>query len=109
MAELNERVSILEVKFENMEDTLKRLMNNHAEHFDTTLQIKERLDKQNGAIPHMSEDIRAMTLTQNKMFSRMNSDKIKSENLDVKFKILWAGLAIAAGAVLTHFIHVLLK
>lgn len=108
MAEISERVSILEVKFENMEESLQRLSVSQKEYLDITMEIKERLDRQNGAIPHMVDDIRGVLETQSKILGRLNKDSQKAEALSFKMKIVWSILALVAGGVVTHFAQILL-
>lgn len=90
MPELNERVSVLEVKIENMEETLKRLDINQKEHAEITLQIKERLDKQNGLIPHMAESVREIADSQKELMKQMNAEAVDDASAKVKLGILWA-------------------
>lgn len=100
MAELNERVSILEVKYDNMEDTLKRLDVSQKEHQEITLGIKEKLDKQNGIIPHMAESLRSMHELQNQIMNKMNSNAVGDAKTNIKLGILWAvSAAIGMGFV----------
>lgn len=105
MSEVSERVSVLEVKVENVEKALSKLSDSQKEHFETTLQIKERLDKQNGAIPHIQEDMRGLVDTQEKILSRLNKDSIRNANLSIRVKLLWSTLAIGVGSLLTHVVH----
>lgn len=102
MPELNERVSILEVKFENMEEALKRLDVSLADNTGLTLQIKERIDKQNGLIPHMAESVKAMSEIQHQMMAKMNDEAVSEASTKVKVKILWAIVAALGTGLLGY-------
>ena len=91
-----------------MEESLERLSISQKEYLDVTMQIKERLDRQNGAIPHMVDDIKGVLETQAKILGRLNKDAQKAEALSFKMKILWSILALAAGGIATHFLQILL-
>jgi hypothetical protein len=108
MSEMSERVSALEIKVENVEKSIQALSVNQKEHFELTLQIKERFDRQNGAIPHMQEDMSGLAEAQEKILSRMGKDSIRNANTSLKIKILWSLCALGVGSLITHLIHNLL-
>jgi chromosome segregation ATPase len=94
--EIDKRVSVLEVEVENMEISLKKLDRNIENNGQITLQIKERLDKQNGAIPHLSEMVKNMAAQQEKMMSSLTSEKVRHAGMDAKVTALWV---LSAGIV----------
>lgn len=101
MADLEVRVSVLETEISNMEETLKKLDSRLEDNHNLTYDIKSRLDKQNGLIPHMSEDIKTL-LT--------HHESLKENQLKVglRVKILW-GIVIALGSSITGLLFSLLK
>lgn len=102
MADLETRVAVLETEFNNMEEALKRLDVSQKEHQDITLQIKERLDKQNGLIPHMAESLKAVATVQNQMMTKMNEEAVRGAGTKVKLGIMWAVLSAIGMGVLGY-------
>lgn len=83
-----------------MEEGLKRLDSSITDNTGLTLQIKERLDKQNGLLPHMAESIKAMSNVQGQMMKQMNEEAVSEASTKVKLGILWAVCAaIGMGVV----------
>lgn len=104
MADLSERVSVIEVKIENMEEALQRLSRVQEEHQNITLQIKERLDKQNGIIPHMAEDIRNMSVRQEELIKGANEHAVSTAASKVKMGIMWALVSAFGMGVLGYIL-----
>lgn len=85
-----------------MEATLRRLEQNIADNTGFTLQIKERLDKQNGLIPHMSDAVKAMAARQETMMKQLNSDAVSDAGTRAKMGIIWAMVGAIGMAVLGY-------
>lgn len=107
MSDLNERVSIVEVKLENMDETLKRLHSNLESNTSLTLQIKERLDKQNGAIPHMAETMKLVLDEQKNLSSKLAEKAVDDAKASVKVKVMWGIILALGGGFLTFAIDLL--
>lgn len=103
MPEINERVSVLEVEFSNMKESLNKLSTALDKNSEVTFEIKERLDKQNGLIPHMAESVKAMSDRQEEMMDRLNEEAVHAASTKVKMKILWA-IAGTVGAALLGYL-----
>ena len=106
--DLHTRVSVLETRFDNMEDVLSRFEKGMNDHAQITLQIKERLDKQNGLMPHMSEDIKALIKQQSEVSERMTHNEIREASRSVKVKIVWAVMGILGTGLLAFILKAVL-
>jgi len=105
--EISARVSILEVKSENVEKTLEKLGANLSENYKVTIQIKERLDKQNGALPHLVDDVQDLKEVQSKMFNSLIQHVILDAENRTKLNILWGVIATIGVAVVGLVIKLL--
>jgi plasmid maintenance system antidote protein VapI len=93
--ELDKRVSVLEVEFKNVKETVE-------ENRDLTLQIKERLDKQNGLIPHMADSVKSLVDVQQEMMKKLNANDIQDAKDGAKMKVLWAAAGTIGAAILGY-------
>jgi uncharacterized coiled-coil protein SlyX len=104
---LDKRISILEVKQEAMNETIEKIDASIEESYKISLQIKERLDRWNGSIPHMAEDLKELKETQ----ASLNKALVKSEHDDkensTKTKILWGIVTTIGGGLAGYLIKVL--
>jgi len=106
--ELDTRVAVLEVKGEVQAEKLDKIEENLKETHSMVFSIKERLDKQNGAIPHMAEKIDKMSevvyeLKENQ--SAMQSEQTKD---GTKLHIIWGIGGIVGGGILSYAIKLLI-
>lgn len=53
--------------------------------------IKSRLDKQNGAIPHLQSDVSALTVSMKELGSKMDDLKDSGRETGFKTSIIWGG------------------
>lgn len=91
--ELIARIAIIEVKAENVEKTLEKMDMNLSENYRVTLQIKERLDKQNGAIPHLVEDVKELQKGQKELLDSVIKNTIADTESKTRLKILWRNIS----------------
>lgn len=105
--DLDKRISILETEFENMDNTITKMEVTVNENFESTLAIKERLDKWNGSIPHLVEDVKVANGKMDKVLEALNANTLADAKNSAKIKILWAVLAAAASSMLTLAIKLL--
>ena len=105
--DLFSKVLVLEVRTENIEKTLEKLDINLSENYRATLQIKERLDKQNGAIPHLVEDVKELQKTQNILSDAFHKNVVSDTEQKTKLKILWGILATLGTAAMGMAIKLL--
>jgi hypothetical protein len=82
MPDVNIKVAVLESRLDAVEEIAKET---HEMVFD----IKSRLDKQNGLIPHMAEDVKAL-------MSRFETNAISDAKSNTKLSILWSTLSAIA-------------
>lgn len=62
--------------------------------------IKERLDRQNGAIPHMSQDISKLSESVSTLHSAVSNLQVNSSKTETKTMIIWGILTAIGAAVL---------
>lgn len=105
--EIDKRVSVLEVEFINMKNSLESLDEALLKNNELTLAIKERIDKQNGILPHMAESVRLMSTKQEKMMERLNENSINNAKYSTKLRVLWGILGAVGTGFVTLFIYLL--
>jgi peptidoglycan hydrolase CwlO-like protein len=103
------RIAVLEVEMQHIKE----------EHTNTRMwlssidgkvdDIRSRMDKQNGAIPHIQDDIKKFGESLEKLHNK--TEQISTTASTTKFKtgILWAGLGMVSTAILTFLIQRFLK
>jgi TolA-binding protein len=97
LTELDKRVAILETEFQNMEKRVAKMDDIVTENYQGTLAIKERLDKMNGTIPHLADDMKELKADQKELIASLNKNKIEDEKKGAKLNILWmAGVGIVS-------------
>lgn len=69
--------------------------------------IKERLDKQNGAFPHMSQDVVKLSESVSVLHEAVIGMKLSSNKIELKTKVLWGILASIGGALLAGLVKLL--
>lgn len=105
--DLDKRISILETEFENMDNTITKMETTVSENYESTLAIKERLDKWNGSIPHLVEDVKVANGKMDKVLEALSANTVADAKNSVKIKVMWAILAAAASSLLTLAIKLL--
>lgn len=95
--ELDKKVSVLEVEVSNVKGALENLSTLIDKNNEITSDIKTRLDKQNGLIPHMSEGIKHLMNKQEAVMEQVNQNSIKETATRIKVTIVW-GFITAVGA-----------
>jgi len=91
--ECNSRISVLEVKSEILEKTLDKMDANLTDNYRVTLQIKERLDKQNGALPHLVEDVKELQKNQLTLLESFTKNTISDTESKTRLHILWRNIS----------------
>jgi chromosome segregation ATPase len=102
--ELDKRITVLESEFENMEKSIMKIDVAVSENKEATMAIKERLDKWNGSIPHLVEDVQEVKGLQIQLLDKISKNNVADEKREVKMKIVWAAFAALAGAILSYTI-----
>jgi uncharacterized protein YoxC len=87
--QIETRVTVLESELVHTKDDIKELKAYSNEIFDIVSGTKEKLDKQNGAIPHLVEQVTKLIDKHENFNNKFNDFVIKSEGNSVKTKILW--------------------
>lgn len=106
--ELDKRISVLETELENMEKSIMKIDVAVSENHEATMSIKERLDKWNGSIPHLVEDVKEVKGLQMKLLDKLNKNTIADKNREAKIKIMWGVFAAVGGALLSFAIKTLI-
>jgi len=97
MSEADIRIAVLENRIDTLQDMFKET---HV----AVLSIKERLDKTNGAIPHMAEDIKniraeiktvadSLAVKTTDLAETLAAKTIEDTKSQTKFNILWGVIA----------------
>lgn len=111
-SDLDKRISIIEAEFENMEKAVAKIDENLQENYKLTLQIKERLDKWNGSIPRMSEDIKSIQQTQDDISKSLTKNELSNAKKhaahETKMKVVWGIVSTIGVALAGYLIKVLL-
>jgi len=94
---IDKRLSILEVKYEAMNEAIEKIDANLEESYKVTLQIKERLDKWNGNIPHMASDVKELKETLAKREETLIKRDAEAKETSTKTKILWGIVTTIGG------------
>jgi len=102
---LEHRVTVLETDLKHVEETEKELKEYCNEIYDVILETKTRLDKQNGILPHIYDQIQLLSSKQEKFEESFDKFIIKFEKTSFKAKILWGG----AGTILSSTVFIILK
>ncbi len=99
--ELETRVAVLEVKSDVQSEKFDKIEESLKETHGMVFSIKERLDKQNGIIPHMAEDMKVI---------KKHYEIVSKEQTDsgIKLKILWGVLGALGGSLLSLVIKLLI-
>ena len=115
ITELDKRLSVLETKFESV----NKLENKVDDTTHLILDIKERLDKMNGWIPHILEGMERLQEQQMKILQTcavrscgVVPEKQENTEIGVKLKILWGGVGVIATTILgcvPYVLELLLK
>ncbi len=105
--DLDKRISVLETEFENMEKTIMKVETVIHDNYEGTLAIKERLDKWNGSIPHLAEDVKEMKGTQVELVKLLSEKAVMDGKQTQKMNIMWAIGAALIGAGLSIVIKLL--
>lgn len=93
IVKLETTVSHLEEMTARQEQSLDQLKT------DTT-EIKTHLARQNGAIPHMQEDVGDLKLMMQDIARRQQEEALEHVKQDTRSKIYWGIAALAGGTVL---------
>ncbi len=88
-SEIETRVAVLETKSDYQAEKLDKIEVNLKDTHGMVFSIKERLDKQNGAIPHMAEKIDLVSEVVNELKNNQTKDSSK-------LSVIW-GVAGAIG------------
>lgn len=63
--DLDKRLAVVEIEFKNLKENLRgeldEMKATSKETFDLLIALKERMDKQNGFLPHMAENMKELS------------------------------------------------
>lgn len=83
MEDLSSRISVLEAKVSMLEKSVEKADQTMRDNYEVTTSIKERLDKQNGWLPHLIEDVQELK----SMIKVHTEHQVESA---IKVKIVWS-------------------
>jgi len=87
---MSEKVLEIEKRLTILETELPIIKENINDIYDIVYDTKEHLDKQNGAIPHMTEQLKELVDEHHEFAHKIDNYIIKTEKIDLKTKIMWA-------------------
>jgi hypothetical protein len=103
MDPLEIRVVILETKTSSMESKFEKMENRLEQTHELVLEIKERLDKQNGWIPHLQQDIHALKESQIQLNTILNKNGVEDKEQSTRLKVIW-GVMTAIGSAIIGYV-----
>lgn len=106
--DLNIKVAVIENELENLKQITKEREIRERETHSMLLDIKSRIDKQNGTLPHMAEDIKSLHTKVDQLAIQTNKKIFQiertTEKLGWKTKV-GIGTFMAFIGALIEFIH----
>jgi chromosome segregation ATPase len=69
--------------------------------------VKERLDKQNGAIPHMTSDVAKLSESVSILHENITKIQLNTNKTELRTKILWGTLATVGAAFIAAIVKLL--
>ena len=99
--ELDKRLVVAENDLKHMAAATEELKSTVNENYRLTLEIKERLDKQNGSIPHMSKGVESISSNLILLSKRMNDSEKRNISNTFKTKLMWGALIFITSALVT--------
>lgn len=102
--ELDKRIAVLEVENDYAKEDRLELKKSFDQVYDLVYSIKEKLDRQNGIIPHISESIGILNEKHDTLSQTFNQYIVKNETKveknEIKLKVLWGiGTFLISGIV----------
>ncbi len=92
--DMTTRVTRLEAKSDYMEKKIEAMIDTLQLTHIAVTSIKERLDKWNGSIPHMAEDIKEQKADLKEVKEKMERVVVDYTEVKTKFLYVYAGLRI---------------
>jgi len=105
LEKLDTRVAVLETETKVIKEDIKELKSYSNEIFNIVSSTKERLDKQNGAIPSISEKLNDLGIDQKLLSNNLDRFILLTEKNVFKSKIIWG----VVGGVGSGLLIVILK
>ena len=93
------RISVVEEKQKNLQEDVKELKQNTNEIYDVVQDLRDRVIKQNGSIPHIVKHVESISKKQGEMSEKMTAQMLTSKDTSWKVKIMWGGAGLLASGV----------
>jgi hypothetical protein len=107
------KVYTLEADQKYLNDKIEKIESTLESHVEVTYDIKERIDKWDGFMPHMVNTMNKLADNQeeikNSITKRELNNSAKTTELTTKFKILWGILAFLGVTFVGFVVHMLEK
>ncbi len=111
ISELDKRLAIQEIEFKNLKEVVDEVKTHSKETFELVSGLKERLDKQNGLLPHMAEDVSELThrmdVLTNNLTTYMQSKAVPKAPASSSKPAKWAAISAIVTAMLAAMVEVI--
>jgi len=101
---MSEKLLEVEKRLTTLETELPIIKENINDIYDVVYEIRDKIMKQNGVLPHISEQMKESATEHKKFVDKMNEyvlrDSIRTEKIDSKTKIMWAVGGLIFGSLL---------
>jgi len=102
------RVIVLESEMTHVKNAIDDLRETLEHNTEMTFHIKERLDKQNGAIPSIQENMKIL-LSEHRDLAKQVSDQATNQaKISVKTTILWAIVGVIGTGIAGYLMNIIL-
>ena len=102
------RVIVLESEMSHVKDCLEDLSCQLQHNTEMTLHIKEKLDKQNGAIPGIQENVKLLLSEHRDLRKEVAKQTENQAKNGIKIKVLWGMAGVIATAIMSYVINLIL-
>ena len=92
-------LSVLETKHDTMGESLNELKISVKDVSGVVYDLRDRINRQNGVLPHLKESIDVMNQHFNRMEVAVNNSRDVAKSAAMRVKILW-GISASIGIVL---------
>lgn len=103
----------IEIDTKHLEEKVDRIETNFESHIQVTYDIKERLDKMDGYMPHVVETLKCLAedqkIIKDSLMGRDLKEIEKNTEMRTKFKLLWKVAAFVFTTIAGVAVYVLQK
>ncbi len=105
--ELDKRLAVAESEFKNLKEVVDEVKTHSRETFEMVSGLKERLDKQNGLLPHMAEKVELLSENFNSYVQQQQHRSIVKKSSDLAKPAKWAAMSAVATATIAAIVELI--